>query len=182
MVTNFYPRPPRGGRHSTTGGSESDVLFLSTPSARRATRVPDGRAAAAYCHFYPRPPRGGRLLYPVEGDGLVAISIHALREEGDYAKQYPERHNNGFLSTPSARRATLPSLYQSFQPSISIHALREEGDRYAPNRRCLCHAFLSTPSARRATQQNDAVASRLFISIHALREEGDRQKRLRPST
>ena len=34
---NFYPRPPRGGRHSTTGGSESDVLFLSTPSARRAT-------------------------------------------------------------------------------------------------------------------------------------------------
>ena len=30
---NFYPRPPRGGRHSTTGGSGSDVLFLSTPSA-----------------------------------------------------------------------------------------------------------------------------------------------------
>ena len=36
---NFYPRPPRGGRHSTTGGSESDVLFLSTPSARRATSM-----------------------------------------------------------------------------------------------------------------------------------------------
>ena len=37
--------------------------FLSTPSARRATRTAD-QCGHAYRHFYPRPPRGGRL-YPV---------------------------------------------------------------------------------------------------------------------
>ena len=35
--TNFYPRPPRGGRHHSTGGFTMRKLFLSTPSARRAT-------------------------------------------------------------------------------------------------------------------------------------------------
>ena len=37
----------------------SDSVFLSTPSARRATAV---RCENLYdvFHFYPRPPRGGR--------------------------------------------------------------------------------------------------------------------------
>ena len=55
----FYPRPPRGGRPNTlTIGSEA-WLFLSTPSARRATF---GQICLLLpCHdFYPRPPRGGR--------------------------------------------------------------------------------------------------------------------------
>ena len=59
-----------------------DKLFLSTPSARRAT------ANLAYMMF-----------------GLE-ISIHALREEGDtvlYRAGYAQLR---FLSTPSARRAT----------------------------------------------------------------------------
>ena len=34
-------------------------LFLSTPSARRATCDPGGRCERG-CNFYPRPPRGGR--------------------------------------------------------------------------------------------------------------------------
>ena len=33
----FYPRPPRGGRPYNGQGDEADILFLSTPSARRAT-------------------------------------------------------------------------------------------------------------------------------------------------
>ena len=33
----FYPRPPRGGRRSTAHGPGNGGLFLSTPSARRAT-------------------------------------------------------------------------------------------------------------------------------------------------
>ena len=37
---HFYPRPPRGGRRSTTMRSFWLKLFLSTPSARRATRRP----------------------------------------------------------------------------------------------------------------------------------------------
>ena len=56
---DFYPRPPRGGRRGIIIGQQGEVIFLSTPSARRATiqagcqSFPDG-------YFYPRPPRGGR--------------------------------------------------------------------------------------------------------------------------
>ena len=39
QVQNFYPRPPRGGRQTASAGAEEAVLFLSTPSARRATRT-----------------------------------------------------------------------------------------------------------------------------------------------
>ena len=56
---NFYPRPPRGGRRDPEFKNIQRSLFLSTPSARRATRCsrssPTGRK-----NFYPRPPRGGR--------------------------------------------------------------------------------------------------------------------------
>ena len=80
---DFYPRPPRGGRPKIGTHSPNPAEFLSTPSARRATSGPTGQTAAAY-----------------------AISIHALREEGD----------------------TLPRRFLRRHPHISIHALREEGD------------------------------------------------------
>ena len=104
---NFYPRPPRGGRRcqaaarvtilwisihalreegdrcspmiATRGGKP----FLSTPSARRATREWQENMSSTAYHFYPRPPRGGRpFSFP------PAPTVEA------------------FLSTPSARRAT----------------------------------------------------------------------------
>ena len=125
--------------------------FLSTPSARRATARSSGRAQRER-HFYPRPPRGGRLFLMVVSWASLAISIHALREEGDpftagWMKApfhfYPRPPRGGrrvqttampttiaFLSTPSARRATL-TLALSRWPLM---------------------AFLSTPSARRATR------------------------------
>ena len=57
-----------------------------------------------------------------------------------------------FLSTPSARRATLLGVVDTaMMVKISIHALREEGDARFP------------PFAN--VTEN--------ISIHALREEGD---------
>ena len=59
----------------------------------------------------------------------TAISIHALREEGDR-----DRCRN-------ARAG-----YR-----ISIHALREEGDSVAADAPIALLEFLSTPSARRAT-------------------------------
>ena len=37
-------------------------------------------------HFYPRPPRGGRPGLPPSGQRLLQISIHALREEGDFVQ------------------------------------------------------------------------------------------------
>ena len=56
---DFYPRPPRGGRLPLDAATEYNALFLSTPSARRATRIRrwDG---ITQNYFYPRPPRGGR--------------------------------------------------------------------------------------------------------------------------
>ena len=101
---NFYPRPPRGGRRTFDAATGYNVLFLSTPSARRATSQPAAKKLN-YQYFYPRPPRGGRLLVKTS---KVCYS--------------------SFLSTPSARRATHP-LPPGDQPmEISIHALREEGD------------------------------------------------------
>ena len=125
------------------------ALFLSTPSARRATMY----SAADIITLY-------------------SISIHALREEGDFGgfdliaprkNFYPRPPRGGrlrafvcdidfhvFLSTPSARRAT---AQQAALPTSE--------------------KFLSTPSARRATDYASKVKHAQRISIHALREEGD---------
>ena len=101
---NFYPRPPRGGRPAVAVSVTSIFLFLSTPSARRATSGPlNERSNRIY--FYPRPPRGGRPVLFMELLVILHISIHALREEGD-----------AFSAGASCFCA------------ISIHALREEGD------------------------------------------------------
>ena len=81
----------------------------------------------------------------------LVISIHALREEGDVFAMFPAMLSPVFLSTPSARRATLYLV--PFLASAS---------------------FLSTPSARRATASVVLLRELLYlISIHALREEGD---------
>ena len=80
------------------------ALFLSTPSARRATGHQAVNIMIAV-DFYPRPPRGGRHCRGRCGLQDGPISIHALREEGDYRMT----DKTGPLA-------------------ISIHALREEGD------------------------------------------------------
>ena len=149
FLSNFYPRPPRGGRLTPPADRDEGWKFLSTPSARRATCA---RCAAV---------SGGH------------ISIHALREEGDIASLACSSVNPSFLSTPSVRRATAgedndKKLGDYFYPrpprggrrecivdidsttEISIHALREEGD---------------------GGNQHGCLDER--ISIHALREEGD---------
>ena len=82
---------------------------------------------------------------------------------------------DGFLSTPSARRATLVYRVLDALPVISIHALREEGDLDSSLGVNPSRIFLSTPSARRATLHGLAQRQAGKISIHALREEGDRQ-------
>ena len=78
-------------------------LFLSTPSARRATSF---LVSAAVC---------------------FGISIHALREEGD---DHPGLFSRGVDISIHALREEgddHPGLF-SRGVDISIHALREEGD------------------------------------------------------
>ena len=102
---NFYPRPPRGGRLGPVIAVESldaisthalreegdnrriehevdALLFLPTPSARRATAAVSEEVAK------------------------MAISTHALREEGDRRRRCWMMCFRPFLPTPSARRAT----------------------------------------------------------------------------
>ena len=127
-------------------------VFLSTPSARRATStlvLPNH----GIFYFYPRPPRGGRRLEVAICAASAGISIHALREEGD------SRDVDG-------QRVI----------SISIHALREEGDSWTTVSEGGRFPFLSTPSARRATRFDSCTRHYNTISIHALREEGDLKK------
>ena len=150
IYNDFYPRPPRGGRLFEVDELDCNQLFLSTPSARRATGL-DRQQMTTAINFYPRPPRGGRLpRHPDHRQGR-AISIHALREEGDL--RVVQTGLQGVL--------------------ISIHALREEGDADTTDKSKQRMEFLSTPSARRATAIWRAAGGGLDISIHALREEGD---------
>ena len=145
---HFYPRPPRGGRPQIARLRSSGSLFLSTPSARRATTGKNHRHRQEQ------------------------ISIHALREEGDAVRQCSRVSLRIFLSTPSARRATGADVDKGKGLHISIHALREEGDRLSgvPLRtlEISIHALREEGDLRRAL-----VAGADAISIHALREEGD---------
>ena len=147
---DFYPRPLRGGRLVMRMIAAWSMLFLSTPSARRATRPQ---------HFQGHP---------------TAISIHALCEEGDYGRAGGVLLLDLFLSTPSARRATKYFLGQSQQAQDFYPRPLRGGRRYPRLIKSIIKTkFLSTPSARRATDHNITGSIMTLISIHALCEEGD---------
>ena len=78
-----------------------------------------------------------------------------------------------FLSTPSARRATAIVEIPATEYEISIHALREEGDGL--QRACIQPArnFYPRPPRGGRPHENALAWSGYGISIHALREEGD---------
>ena len=100
----FYPRPPRGGRLTSSESSRRRSAFLSTPSARRATSsIVDAKAVSEFLST----PSARRATLDVTQKAISRIiSIHALREEGDVGCTILELLIFGFLSTPSARRAT----------------------------------------------------------------------------
>ena len=64
--------------------NSAEFVFLSTPSARRATILTISNYSDIV-DFYPRPPRGGRHEVAQTVLPIISISIHALREEGDPA-------------------------------------------------------------------------------------------------
>ena len=83
-ATYFYPRPPRGGRPGTVR-VHLPGLQISIHALREEG---DRHAANRSC-------------------GADRISIHALREEGDIQPYQFGHPYSKFLSTPSARRATV---------------------------------------------------------------------------
>ena len=80
------------------------IRFLSTPSARRATK------------------------YPGSFTKNMKISIHALREEGDLVIQPFGQTLEDFYPRPPRGGRQIALRYLVFSFGISIHALREEGD------------------------------------------------------
>ena len=153
------------------------TVFLSTPSARRATERAE-KIMLAVVDFYPRPPRGGRR-----------------------ARYEITFNEDEFLSTPSARRATLciaasasSRLYFYPRPprggrlrhchrsgqggGISIHALREEGDPFGYRRVKLKNDFYPRPPRGGRLYLRKSRSDLEAISIHALREEGDKVSRV----
>ena len=146
-------------------------IFLSTPSARRATideykahkkaeisihalREEGDRCRPPWqcrgSYFYPRPPRGGR---PMPG--------------------YCGYFSNRFLSTPSARRATLPRGGK-FRHRRHFYPRPPRGGR---PRTCwiFCYRWYFYPRPPRGGRPLDSwhYGDNYTISIHALREEGD---------
>ena len=58
--SNFYPRPPRGGRR-TAIGYRLKIIDISIHALREEGDPPTMAAGWSLIDFYPRPPRGGRL-------------------------------------------------------------------------------------------------------------------------
>ena len=103
---DFYPRPPRGGRlGSEAAAATSYRVFLSTPSARRATWIPP-TGGATIVEFLSTPSARRATYLITYAAKSLGISIHALREEGDQWGCHNKNSRGRFLSTPSARRAT----------------------------------------------------------------------------
>ena len=145
---DFYPRPPRGGRPAWLCPHCWPGLFLSTPSARRATSGSVGGRSAFYISIHALREEGD-LLFLFLVDFFIHISIHALREEGDLVSAVESTSHRRFLSTPSARRAT-QELVECF----------------------LRWKFLSTPSARRATAKTETkslFSNKLYNILHEFR-------------
>ena len=83
QTCDFYPRPPRGGRRHGFCIKRGKNLFLSTPSARRATLI--GKPYIVQHILFLSTPSARRATgITMGGSGAASISIHALREEGDF--------------------------------------------------------------------------------------------------
>ena len=174
MLNTIFLSTPSARRATLTAAVNLRLMsiFLSTPSARRATQdIP--LVPLIDDNFYPRPPRGGRriihVVSPPDAQFLSTPSARRATRSG--------RNDGGqrvFLSTPSARRATGTAtrtwtFTRTFlsTPSARRATVAKPYDGGA-------FVFLSTPSARRATSSLSSWMTMRLISIHALREEGDR--------
>ena len=126
LLSNFYPRPPRGGRPLNVSLLEIVV------------------------NFYPRPPRGGRRL-PSAAVTVPSSFLSTPSARRATGRLQTNNYQDKFLSTPSARRAT--RILNSVPPRRGYFYPRPpRGGRLdAPILAAPVPIFLSTPSARRAT-------------------------------
>ena len=96
---DFYPRPPRGGRHGQADGLQPGAK-ISTHALREEGDIRASVASISSVDFYPRPPRGGRPFDRPGRAHLAIISTHALREEGDAVQSICWRRRKDFYPRP----------------------------------------------------------------------------------
>ena len=167
------PRPPRGGRLKPPVLLHVLFLFLSTPSARRAT-IRAIKARLLILNFYPRPPRGGRQFVDLGIEVILGFLSTPSARRATYPTFPHTCRTIRFLSTPSARRATvavsvLYLLRQDFYPRPP------RGGRLPMTLICppLGYFYPRPPRGGRPVSASAADSQTDHISIHALREEGD---------
>ena len=152
VISIFLFLSTPSARRATLLGQPSRNLciFLSTPSARRATTTAAVRMPSNM-DFYPRPPRGGRLNHAIIIFPPLS-HFYPRPPRGGRLSGHQTGEDGGVISIHALREEgddmTIPTNRDSNE--ISIHALREEGDQ------SWCY-----------------VEELKDISIHALREEGD---------
>ena len=190
---NFYPRPPRGGRPRHRRRSCPTDIFLSTPSARRATLKSD-KVTYANTDFYPRPPRGGRrrctgqlwpgsYFYPrPPRGGRRRPALPDSRKSYFYPRpprggrrgpwRVPQGAPDFYPRPPRGGRLTVFDVLGDKEEFLSTPSARRATRVRVGRHRA--KEFLSTPSARRATRPDRPGKLVHRISIHALREEGDK--------
>ena len=146
--SDFYPRPPRGGRRRDLDAPIILHQFLSTPSARRATKVYG-------CEF-----------------ARHEISIHALREEGDPLQNFGIGINRNFYPRPP--RGGRRSCECRFPDRCYFYPRPPRGGRQeAASWSMLQSYFYPRPPRGGRHMLTGAHPCGHRISIHALREEGD---------
>ena len=117
LGSDFYPRPPRGGRREAIQLIKN-VLEISIHALREegdALQQLQDELLDISIHALREE---GDPVIPCVLEHQANISIHALREEGDFSMPRFLRASGVFLSTPSARRATLTACTR---PSITWH-------------------------------------------------------------
>ena len=136
----------------------SSLIFLSTLSLRRATRL---WTILYSCpgNFYPRSPCGERQRANRLAHAPPQISIHALLAESDitYQRQINQK-SNFYPRSPCGERQTEVHNMKKAELFLSTLSLR----RATFNTCCSkpIHAFLSTLSLRRATSLASVVFAR----------------------
>ena len=147
---DFYPRSPCGERHVTMPAVSALVLFLSTLSLRRATRLRG--PAGSLPRFLSTLSLRRATILSLQGICSGSISIHALLAESDGIVAQHDDCMKLFLSTLSLRRAT-------------------QGQNF----RDRCHPFYfypRSPCGERRREKGDPFRE-VAISIHALLAESD---------
>ena len=87
-----------------------------------------------------------------------------------------------FLSTPSARRATILDEFNASTQEISIHALREEGDGSFAQRKCAKCDFYPRPPRGGRPAFTDVIVKR-YINFYPRPPRGGRRSRgVRPAS